>query len=227
MSKVLELKPDRIALFGYAHLPQRITHQRLIDDDTLPDTPARFAQVSKASERLTAAGYVSVGLDHYALPTDPLAAGTVRRNFQGYTTDAATALVGLGATSIGKLPQGYVQNAVAIADYERRVSDGGLATVRGHAMSAEDEMRSFVIERLMCTFEFPADEIRSQYGSLAEPILAQAASLRTSDVADMIVPAASGEGFTIAEMGRIFVRSICAKFDAYLGKGTAQHSAGV
>ncbi|MFV0366887.1 MAG: oxygen-independent coproporphyrinogen III oxidase [Hyphomicrobiaceae bacterium] len=227
MEHVLALKPDRIALFGYAHLPQRITHQRLIDEDAMPSTAERFSQATKAAERLTKAGFVSIGLDHYAMPTDPLAAGNVRRNFQGYTTDDAAALIGLGASSIGKLPQGYVQNAVPIADYERRVGDGGLATVRGHAMSTDDEARGFIIERLMCAFEFPADELRSRYGALAEPILAQAAALQASDIADMIVPDASGDGFTITDKGRIFVRSICAKFDSYLGKGMAQHSAGV
>ncbi|MCB0058967.1 MAG: oxygen-independent coproporphyrinogen III oxidase, partial [Caldilineaceae bacterium] len=150
MDHVLALAPDRIALFGYAHLPARIKHQRLIPDDTLPDTAARFAHANRAAERLTEGGFVTIGLDHYARPHDPLASGTVRRNFQGYTTDTAAALIGLGASSIGRLPQGYVQNTPAIGEYERRVLDGGLATVRGHAMSTEDAARGLVIERLMC-----------------------------------------------------------------------------
>ena len=227
MDHVLDLKPDRIALFGYAHLPQRITHQRLIDESALPDTAERYSQATRAAERLTDAGYVGVGLDHYALPSDPLASGTVRRNFQGYTTDDASALIGLGASSIGKLPQGYVQNAVPIADYERRVGEGGLATVRGHAMSEEDAARGFVIERLMCAFDFPADELRSRFGPIAEPIIAEARALSTGESADLIVPNGPGDGFKVADKGRIFVRSICAKFDTYLGKGKAQHSSGV
>lgn len=227
MDHVLALAPDRIALFGYAHLPQRIKHQRLIDDDALPDTAQRFAQANRAAQRLTEAGYVTVGLDHYARPHDPLASGTVRRNFQGYTTDTAAALIGLGASSIGRLPQGYVQNTPAIGEYERRVLDGGLATVRGHAMSAEDAARGLVIERLMCDFVFPAAELRSRFGDLAEPIIAEANALRDQDDEDVIAPASAGDGFAITDKGRIFVRSICAKFDAYLGKGSAQHSAGV
>ncbi|MCB1506749.1 MAG: oxygen-independent coproporphyrinogen III oxidase [Hyphomicrobiaceae bacterium] len=227
MDHVLALKPDRIALFGYAHLPSRITHQRLIDESALPDTQQRFLQANRAAERLVDGGYVTVGLDHYARPDDPLASGNIRRNFQGYTTDDAAALIGLGASSIGRLPQGYVQNATPIADYERRVSEGGLATVRGHALSVEDAARALVIERLMCDFTFPAGELRDKFGAVAEPIIAEAAALCRSDTEDMVLPSGEGGEFRVTDKGRIFVRSICARFDTYLGKGTAKHSAGV
>lgn len=227
MDHVLSMRPDRIALFGYAHLPQRIKHQRLIPDTSLPETEARLALATRAAERLTQGGFVSVGLDHYALPHDPLAGGNVRRNFQGYTTDTAAALIGLGASSIGRMPQGYVQNAAAIGDYERRVLDGGLATVRGHEMSAEDAARGLVIERLMCDFTFPADELRARFGNIAEAIIAEADALCEAEADEMIAPRGTGAGFDVTDKGRIFVRSICAKFDTYLGKGTAQHSAGV
>lgn len=224
---ILALAPDRIALFGYAHLPQRIKHQRLIDESGLPDTEERFKQANRAAERLKGAGYVTVGLDHYARPHDPLALGTVRRNFQGYTTDTADALIGLGASSIGRLPQGYVQNTPAIGEYERRVIGGGLGTVRGHAMSEEDAARSLVIERLMCDFAFPADELRARFGDVAELIIQEANALRDAVDEEMIAPSDAGDGFEVTDKGRIFVRSICAKFDAYLGKGSVQHSAGV
>lgn len=227
MGRVLELNPDRIALFGYAHLPQRISHQRLIDESALPGTAERFDQATRAAELLNGAGYVTVGLDHYARPGDSLASGKVHRNFQGYTTDKAAALIGLGASSIGRLPQGYVQNATPIADYERRVSDGGLATVRGHALSKEDAARALVIERLMCDFRFPTDELRARYAEMAEPLIAEANAIHKSDTEDMTAPMPDGEGFFVTDKGRIFVRSICAKFDTYFGKGTAQHSAGV
>lgn len=224
---VLSMRPDRIALFGYAHLPQRIKHQRLIADNSLPDTAARLALATRAAERLTQGGFVTVGLDHYALPQDPLASGSVRRNFQGYTTDTAAALIGLGASSIGRLPQGYAQNTSAIGDYERRVLDGGLATVRGHEMSAEDAARGLVIERLMCDFTFPAEELRARFGEIADPIIAEADALCDAEADEMIASRGSGAGFQITDKGRIFVRSICATFDTYLGKGLAQHSAGV
>lgn len=227
MQHVLELAPDRIALFGYAHLPSRITHQRLIDEDVLPDTDARFAQATRAADRLTEAGFVTIGLDHYARPGDPMASGNVRRNFQGYTTDDAAALIGLGASSIGRLPQGYVQNSTPIGEYERRVREGGLATVRGHAMTAEDAARGLVIERLMCDFAFPAEELRARFAHVAEPIIAQANALRDSDTDGIVARGEEADGFRVTDDGRIFVRSICANFDTYLGKGKAQHSAGV
>ncbi len=227
MDHVLSMRPDRIALFGYAHLPQRIKHQRLIADSSLPDMQARLALATRAAERLVQGGFVTIGLDHYALPHDPLAGGSVRRNFQGYTTDTAATLIGLGSSSIGRLPQGYVQNTPAIGEYERRVFDGGLATVRGHEMSAEDAARGLVIERLMCDFTFPAEELRARFGKIADPIIAEADALCDTEEDEMIAPRASGAGFQVTDKGRIFVRSICAKFDAYLGKGTAQHSAGV
>lgn len=227
MDHVLSMRPDRIALFGYAHLPQRIKHQRLIPDSSLPGMEARLALATRAAERLTLGGFTTVGLDHYALPHDPLASGNVRRNFQGYTTDKAAALIGLGASSIGRLPQGYVQNTPAIGEYERRVLDGGLATVRGHEMSAEDAARELVIERLMCDFSFPAEELRARFGDIAAPIIAEADALCVTEANDMLASRGSGAGFQITDKGRIFVRSICAKFDTYLGKGTAQHSAGV
>ncbi|MGE0857075.1 MAG: oxygen-independent coproporphyrinogen III oxidase, partial [Hyphomicrobiaceae bacterium] len=172
LSRVLRLAPDRIALFGYAHLPSRITHQRLIDESVLPDTASRFAQAASAAAVLEQAGYERVGLDHFARPDDPLAQPGIRRNFQGYTTDAAPVLIGLGASSIGYMPQGYVQNTPAIAEYERRVLSGTLATARGHAMSEDDAARALIIERLMCDFRFPAAEMRRRFPQLADALLA-------------------------------------------------------
>lgn len=225
LQRVLSLEPDRIALFGYAHLPARITHQRLIDEAALPDMTERFAQANRATSRLTQAGYVAVGLDHFALSGDTLATGKVHRNFQGYTTDVASALIGLGSSSIGRLPQGYVQNATPVADYERRVENGGLATVRGHAMSTDDAVRALVIERLMCDFRFPTDELRHRFGADAEPVIEEAHLLAHSDQDELIEP--EGDGFRVTEKGRLFIRSICTVFDSYFGQGTATHSAGV
>ncbi|MBL8564907.1 MAG: oxygen-independent coproporphyrinogen III oxidase [Hyphomicrobiaceae bacterium] len=225
LQRVLTLAPDRIALFGYAHLPARITHQRLIDEAALPDMTERFAQANRATNRLTQAGYVTVGLDHFALPDDTLATGKVHRNFQGYTTDKAAALIGFGASSIGRLPQGYVQNATPVADYERRVENGGLATVRGHAMSTDDSVRGLVIERLMCDFRFPTEELRERFGADAESVIEEAHMLASSENDDLVEP--EGEGFRVTEKGRLFIRSICSVFDSYFGQGTATHSSGV
>jgi oxygen-independent coproporphyrinogen-3 oxidase len=225
VGKVLELQPSRIAAFGYAHLPSRLKHQALIDTAALPGPVERFAQASRLSRLLARAGYVHIGLDHYALPADPLAAGALARNFQGYTTDTADALIGLGASAIGRLPQGYVQNHASTAEYARRISETGLATSRGIALTDGDRMRAFVIERLMCDFAFPERELRLRYGSQSEEILREAQALLEADQDRLIER--DGETFRVTDRGRPFVRTIAACFDAYIDASTAQHAPGV
>jgi len=225
VAKVLTLAPSRVAAFGYAHLPARLKHQGLIDEAALPGMVERFAQANRLAHLLTAAGYMRIGLDHFARPDDPLANGPVARNFQGYTTDAADALIGLGASAIGRLPEGYVQNSVAIAEYRRRVAESGLATARGVRLTQGDRMRGFVIERLMCDLAFPAAELRRRFGAEAEPILAEAQALVEADQDRLVEP--DGSAFRVTERGRPFVRAIAACFDSYLGTSDARHSSGV
>lgn len=222
---VLALRPTRIAAFGYAHLPERLTHQRLIPTSALPDSIERFGQASRLSRILSRAGYVRIGLDHFALPEDPLAKGQLARNFQGYTTDTADALLGFGASAIGRLPQGYVQNHPATAEYARRIAEHGLATARGVALTEADRMRGFVIERLMCDLAFPARELRMRYGRQSEEILREAQALLEADEDHLIE--SDGEAFRVTDRGRPFVRSIAACFDAYLDSTTARHAPGV
>jgi len=225
IKQVMALEPNRIATFGYAHLPARLVHQRLIDQSTLPDVVERFAQSNRLVDMLAAAGYVRIGLDHFARADDPLATGPVSRNFQGYTNDAADALIGLGASAIGRLPEGYVQNSVPVADYARRIGEHGLATARGVALTPDDRMRGFVIERLMCDLSFPATELRRRFGQSAAPLLEEAAALIEADQ-DRLVER-DGDGFRVTPRGRPFVRSIAACFDTYLGTEQARHSLGV
>lgn len=226
---VLSLRPDRIALFGYAHVPWMKKHQTMIDEALLPDASARLEQAEVATRLILAAGYEAVGMDHFALPWDSLAvaarSGTLRRNFQGYTTDQADALIGLGASSIGLMPQGYVQNMPATSEYERRVLAGGLATVRGVGLSDTDRMRSWVIERLMCDFSFSRCELLSRFGEAARTVIAEAELVATDDRDGIFVR--SGNRFVVTERGKPFVRSIAARFDAYLGQGAARHSVAV
>jgi oxygen-independent coproporphyrinogen III oxidase len=223
-ARVLELAPDRLAIFGYAHLPQRIKHQRLIPAAHLPSVGERLAQLDRLGQFLVERGYVRVGLDHYAKPTDPLASGAIARNFQGYTTDRADALLGIGASAIGRLPQGYVQNAVAASDYASRIRQTGLATAKGIELTGEDRVRGYVIERLMCDLEFSATDVRRVFGAAADPVLHEVdALLAEHDSAHLVQRTA--DGFIVTEAGRPFVRSICAEFDAYLGTGKALHAA--
>ena len=137
VDRVVELTPDRLAVFGYAHVPWMKTHQRMINEVDLPDGPARWAQSEAAAERLVGHGYRRIGLDHFAAPGDAMTVavdnGELRRNFQGYTTDGAEALIGFGASAIGALADGYVQNAVPFGQYADDIGDGRLAVRRGIA----------------------------------------------------------------------------------------------
>jgi coproporphyrinogen III oxidase-like Fe-S oxidoreductase len=151
------LGADRIALFGYAHVPWMKKNQRLIDEADLPSAGARLEQVRAAHKALEHLGYVSIGFDHFAKPDDSMAqamrGGTLRRNFQGYTTDTAATLIGFGASSIGKLRQGYVQNAADIGGWRRSIEAGTLPVARGFALSAEDRLRGAIIEELLTGFQ--------------------------------------------------------------------------
>ncbi|WP_072392263.1 oxygen-independent coproporphyrinogen III oxidase [Hyphomicrobium sp. CS1GBMeth3] len=222
---VLSVEPDRLAVFGYAHLPERIRHQKLIDSSALAGPVDRLGQAKRIARKLLAHGYVRVGLDHFAKPTDPLATASVNRNFQGYTTDSADALIGFGASAISRFPQGYAQNAARVADYHERVAKRRLATARGLALSDDDRMRAHVIERLMCELEFSASALQARFGAAAEPLIADAQLVVESD-RDGLVEATS-DGFRVTERGRPFVRSICACFDAYLDTSPARHAVGV
>lgn len=225
VEKVLALSPDRIATFGYAHLPTRMPQQRLIDVTALPDAVQRYGQASRIARRLVEHGYVRVGLDHFAKPTDTLAGMTVSRNFQGYTTDSTDVLLGVGASAIGRLPQGYVQNAVPAAEYMRRIKDYGLATARGFELTAEDRVRAYAIEALMCRLQFSESELRSRFGDAADTLCQDAKTLLEAN--DDALLEDTGDGFVVTERGRPFVRSICACFDNYYGTGKARHSVGV
>lgn len=150
----LSLEPDRISLFGYAHVPWMKKHQKLVPEDMLPDKELRIAMYDTATTLLKRAGYIAIGLDHFAKPEDALAKalqnGSLRRNFQGYTTDTADALLGLGVSSISSLPQGYVQNTSSNIDYAQCIKAGILPVARGIELSNEDKKRRDIIMSLMC-----------------------------------------------------------------------------
>lgn len=229
VDQTLSLGPDRLALFGYAHVPWLKTHQRMIDEAALPGVVERFAQSTMAAERIRAAGYDAIGIDHFARPADSLAQSArhhrLHRNFQGYTTDAAPALIGFGASAIGSLPQGYVQNQVPTGEYKREVTEYGLAVVRGVALTGEDRMRRWVIERLMCDFAVPLEELMKRFGHPAEAVAAEMLGVALGD-RDGLVDF-DGACFAMTEKGRPFVRSIAAAFDSYLAAGKARHSLAV
>lgn len=229
LAQVLRLRPDRVALFGYAHVPWMKSHQKLIKEEALPDLAERHAQAAFASDYLGKAGYVRIGFDHFALPDDSLGKaaldGTLKRNFQGYTTDEAACLIGLGASAISRLPQGYVQNDPATAQYLAKVNRGELTAVKGVELSDDDVMRAWVIERLICDMRLLASDVKAEFGVAAAPILAEMAAM-DDFLADGLIERTE-DGFVLTDRGRPFVRTICARFDAYLNKGAARHSVAV
>ncbi len=226
---VISLSPDRIALFGYAHVPWMKKHQTMIDEAALPGILARFEQMLMAGEVLVAAGYEAVGIDHFALPADRLAVaarnGTLRRNFQGYTDDQADALIGLGASAIGQLPQGYIQNMPATGEYLRRTEEGGLAAVRGYALTEEHRARAYVIERVMCDFGFSFADVAGRFPALASIIRGEAQAFAASD-RDGLCRIENG-CFQLTSAGRPFARTVAAVFDAHLASGRGRHSVAV
>ncbi|MDP9592435.1 UNVERIFIED_ORG: oxygen-independent coproporphyrinogen-3 oxidase [Shinella zoogloeoides] len=226
---VISLAPDRIALFGYAHVPWMKKHQSMIAEAALPGIVARFEQMSMAAEMLVSAGYEAIGIDHFALPADRLAVsareGTLRRNFQGYTDDRADALIGLGASSIGQLPQGYIQNTPATGEYLRRVEEGGLAVVRGYALTEEDRARAWVIERVMCDFSFSLADLAKRHPAFSAVIRGEAGRFVATDRDGLAT--LESERFVLTQAGRPFARTVAATFDAHLASGRGRHSIAV
>ena len=217
VNQALDLDPDRVAVFGYAHVPWMKKHQALIRDDDLPDPAERYRQLRAAEAAIVARGFVPVGLDHYARPGDPLAVAardhSMRRNFQGYTTDTAATLIGLGASSIGSLPQGYAQNAAALPLWRDRVRAGRLPTARGIATGPDDRLRRDVIEQLMCQGEVDLWRTAARHDADARPLLAAAA--RLSDLAADGLILWDGARVALRREARPLVRSVAAVFDAY------------
>ena len=223
VSLAADLMPDRMALFGYAHVPWIKQHQRLLDAEALPDTFDRFGQAAAAAEALTARGYHRVGLDHFARAEDSLCRMSeehrVGRNFQGYTTDECPTLLGFGVSSIGQLPFGRVQNVTEAVAYRKRIRAGQLATWRGVRFSEEDRLRGAVIERLMCDLSVDLEAVAADWDEPPEHFAPELKRLEPL-VADGIA-ARDGWRIGVTEAGRPFLRAVAALFDCYLHEGEA------
>jgi len=215
------LRPARIALFGYAHVPWFKRRQRVIGEASLPNAMSRFDQAEAARAVLMELGYTPVGIDHYALPDDPLAraaqSGRVHRNFQGYVAEAPDAVIGVGPSAISRLPQGYVQNQASVGAWRRSVDAGELPTARGHAFNSEDLSRAAIIEQLMCAFEVDL----ALYGG-REAFATELAALGPL-TADGLVRI-DGERVVILSAMRPFSRLVAQAFDAYAGTAPAHHA---
>ncbi len=225
VGEVITLEPDRVALFGYAHVPWMKPAQRLLPEQALPGPRERFDQQDIAARLLVEAGYVRVGLDHFAKAGDALASGAVRRNFQGYTGDTHTTLLGFGSSSIGQLPQGYVQNFSKTPEWRRKLSDGELPVARGVILSNDDRFRAELISRLMCDLAVDIAELANHFGFRPDGLASDFVKLKAMESEGIV--RIDGKSIVVTEPGRPFVRSICATFDKYLASTGGRHSQGV
>jgi oxygen-independent coproporphyrinogen-3 oxidase len=218
LEETIAFGPDRVACFGYAHVPWMRAHQRRIDEATLPVGHERFALFRHAVERFLEAGYAWIGLDHFALPGDPMAraaaAGELHRNFMGYTTRVGEQLLGLGVSAISDVNGWYAQQAPGLGEWQRANDAGHLSIVRGHVLSADDQARGAAITRLMCNAELPHDAWPLGKADLCDRL----AGFATDGLVDF-----GGDRVTVTSVGRFFLRNICAALDPYReGTGTVQ-----
>lgn len=220
------LAPGRIALFGYAHVPWMKKHMRLISESTLPSAEERLDLFEAAADQLSRKGYHSVGLDHFVRVDDPMFAAqqerTLHRNFQGYTTDTADAMIGLGVSSIGALPDGYCQNTADVRSYARMIAEGKLPIAKGKALSKDDRLRRAVIEKLMCYGTINLKEFCADYELPADYFNDSLADLRGL-MSDGLVDIKDGMITTSAEVPQA-TRLVCAAFDTYLRPSKARHA---
>ena len=224
-----EFAPSRIALFGYAHVPWFKKHQRLIDEASLPGANARFELEQTARAALASYGYEAIGLDHFALSTDEMAVkartGELHRNFQGYTTDDAGTLIGLGCSSIGKTAQGFSQNDPDIGRWRKAVDAGRLPIAKGKALDDDDRLRADIIERVMCDYAVDLDEVCAAHGTTTAAVSDAFERLIEPTQDGLVV--VDGAKITVTEAGRPLVRIVAAAFDVYLARATARHSVAV
>ena len=226
VTECLALAPDRVAVFGYAHVPGFKKHQRRIDAATLPGGAERNAEAEAIAATLANAGYRQIGIDHFAHPDDSLAVaqaeGRLHRNFQGYTTDPAQLLIAFGASAIGRLAQGYVQNDPVVRGYSQAIAAGRFATIKGYALTDDDRLRADLIERLMCDFRVDLDAICRRHGCRPDA-LGDALARIDEMAADGIVRRRDGV-IEIAPDAQALARAVAATFDAYLPNSTRTHS---
>jgi oxygen-independent coproporphyrinogen-3 oxidase len=220
LDTILLLAPDRLSVFGYAHMPHLFKMQRQMDESTLPSPATRLALLQLVIEQLTDAGYVYIGMDHFALPTDELALAqknrTLHRNFQGYSTGANCDLIGFGASAIGKVGDVYAQNAKDLVPYGTAMEDGRLAITRGVRLSADDRLRRDIITELMCNLELRFDEFEAAYGvEFLSAFAPEMERLREFEQDGLVVR--STNRLEVLPAGRMFVRNIAMVFDRYLG----------
>lgn len=221
-AKILELKPDRIALFSYAKVPWIKAHQKAIKEETLPSTEDKFTIYASAREMFMKGGYTALGMDHFALPEDPIAEAylskKLTRNFQGYALDLAEDMIGLGVTAIGFLENAYFQNIGDLETYQNEVSKGHLPLHRGYLLKPDDLIRRWVIQTVMCRFELCKKEFFQKF-EIDFDVYFQKETPELEKLVSEGLLEITKERLSATQLGRLFIRLIAAVFDAYLEKG--------
>lgn len=222
LNRVIDLSPDRLSLFNYAHLPHLFKSQALIKEEELPSAEQKLDILQMSIEMLQNAGYVYIGMDHFAKPEDSLVqaqrAGVLQRNFQGYSTHGDCDLIAMGVSSISSFGGVYVQNAKNVEQYQKLIDKGESASIRGFTLSPEDHLRQFVINQLICQFSLSFNDIQ-QYFSVDPKIHFQSELEELAPMIEDGLLLVNDDGIQIQNVGRLLIRRVCMVFDEYLRKG--------
>ncbi len=223
-AQVISLKPTRIALYSYAHLPWLFEHQKALDAEGLPNPELKSALFLHLMDRFIDAGYVAIGMDHVALPTDPLAValsrGTLRRNFMGYTTGRGLDILGIGVSAISSIGSSYSQNEKGLTAYQETVKRGTLPLARGFLLEQDDQIRRELILALFCNFRADLNELSKQFGLDVRTHLATDIEKLSPFIADNLVMVTNAT-IQVTDLGRFFIRNLCMVFDRYLESDAA------
>lgn len=229
LDQAVALAPDRFAVFAYAHVPWMKAHQRLIDTASLPAAELRAVMAELVREKLLSAGYLQVGLDHFARPGDPLsralADGKLRRTFQGYVVDESSWVIGVGASSISSLPRGHSQNQADTAAYMQAIEAGGFAIARGVAIDADDRLRGDIISQLMCGYTAEVGDACRRHGVAPDVFFGEINALDGLQRDGLVV--VDRDRLVVTDRGRPLVRSVCAAFDRYYTGAEGRHARGI
>ena len=225
VDEVINLQPDRLSVFNYAHLPERFMPQRRINSDELPTPAQKLEMLQGTIEQLTKAGYRYIGMDHFALPDDELAIAqeesTLQRNFQGYTTHGHCDLIGLGVSAISQIGDLYCQNSSDLNQYQNTLASAQLATSRGLLCNADDRLRRAVIQQLICNFSLEFAEIEHAFNVDFQGYFGELWPQLQGMAEDGLIEL-DNERITVLPAGRLLVRSVCMVFDAYLEQHNRQ-----
>ena len=219
MARLIELSPDRVSVFNYAHLPDRFAAQSKIKEDDLPSPDSKLMMFKNTLAQMTESGYVNIGMDHFAKSSDSLSVaqqqGELHRNFQGYTTHGGCDLLGLGASSISQVGDSIFQNPKDLKDYYKAVEEKAVPVVKGLTLTEDDKLRAFVIKEIICHFKLDFNQVEQQFSVNFNEYFAEELEGLKCFAEDGMVTL-SDNGLEVENKGRLFIRNICMTFDAYL-----------